>query len=182
MALKAIIYKAALQFSDLDENVYSDHQLTLARHPSETDERMMLRLVAFALHAPTNGDNGYLEFAKDMWDPDEPCIWQPDLTGALVQWIDMGQPEEKRIMRAAGRSKRVAVYTYGGGSAPWWNGVSDKINRAQNVEVWQVSQEQVEALAALANRSMQIQITVQDGIVYVECAGTTVELERVRLK
>ena len=103
MAINATIYKATVQFSDLDRNCYSDHSLTLARHPSETDERMMIRLLAFVLNAPANNDLGTLEFGKDMWDPDEPCLIQTDLTGLTEHWIDVGQPDvlaAQRIGRA----------------------------------------------------------------------------------
>ena len=100
MALKATIYKATVNLSDLDRNHYTDHQLTLACHPSETGERMMLRLLAFVLQAPENNDRGTLEFGKEMWDPDEPCLWQKDLTGLIEHWIDLGQPDEKRLRQA----------------------------------------------------------------------------------
>jgi len=92
MALKAIIYRAGVSFSDLDRNLYSDHTLTIARHPSETEERMMVRLLAFVLNAPATNDLGMLEFGKDMWEADEPALSQHDLTGLLMHWIELGQP------------------------------------------------------------------------------------------
>ena len=93
MALKAIIYKANVSFSDLDRNVYADHTLTLARHPSETEERLMIRLLAYILNAPATRDHGSLEFGKDMWEVDEPALSQHDLTGLLLLWIELGLPE-----------------------------------------------------------------------------------------
>jgi uncharacterized protein YaeQ len=176
MSLKAIIHKASIQLSQLDTNVYADHQLTVAKHPSETDERMMLRLLAYALHAPTDTDLGNLEFTKDMFEPDEPCLWQKDYTGYLQQWIDLGQPDEKRIMRAAGRAKRVSIYTYSAASSPWWASTADKVARAKNLSVWRVQPEHSAALALLADRSMSLNITVQDGILYVEAGSRSVEL------
>ena len=95
MALKATVFKATLQLADMDRNLYGDHGVTLARHPSETDERMMVRLLAYALQVPADPLNGALAFAKGLWDPDEPELWQKDLTGRIVHWIDIGQPDER---------------------------------------------------------------------------------------
>ena len=107
MALKATIYKAELQIADMDRNYYQEHLLTLARHPSETDERMMIRLLAFAIHASDS-----LTFTKGLFDTEEPDLWQKDLTGAIQLWIEVGQPDEKRLMKACGRSEHVIVYSY----------------------------------------------------------------------
>jgi len=104
MALKATIHKAGVSFSDLDRNVYADHEITLARHPSETEERMMVRLLAWVLNASENNDHGTLAFGKDMWEPEEPSLVQNDLTGLRLHEIEIGQPEEKRLVRACGRS------------------------------------------------------------------------------
>src|SRR6185295_19399554 len=112
MALKAIIYKANVQLSDIDRGVYGDHPLTIARHPSETDERMLIRLLAFSLNVPENDDNGLLELAKDMWASEEPALWQKDLTGQMLHWIEVGQPDDRRIMQASSRSARTSVYSF----------------------------------------------------------------------
>src|SRR5258708_29732892 len=106
MALKATIYKAIVQLSDIDRDVYGDYPLTIARHPSETDERMLIRLLAFALNVPGDNEHGTLEFAKDMWDADEPGLWHKDLTGQIKHWIEVGQPDKKRLLRAASRVGR----------------------------------------------------------------------------
>ncbi len=176
MAIKATIYKASVQFSDLDRNAYSDHSLTIARHPSETDERLMIRLLAFVLNAPANNDLGLLEFGKDMWDPDEPCLIQTDLTGLTEHWIDVGQPDEKRVLRACGRAKRVSVYSFGTTTASWWAKTGPKLTRTTNLTVWQVPAEQSEQLATLAERGMKLQVTIQDGVIYVEAGGKSVEV------
>lgn len=176
MALKATIYKANLQLADMDRHVYGDHAVTIARHPSETDERMMMRLLAFALNAPADTHNGALEFAKDLWDTDEPALWQKDLTEQIVQWIDVGQPDEKRIMRASPRAARVAVYSYTASTPIWWSGIETRITRAANLTVWQVPPEQSQALAAMAQRTMQLQLSVQDGHVWVSNGTDTVEV------
>lgn len=181
MALKATIYKAQLQLADMDRNVYGDHGVTIARHPSETDERMMVRLLAFALQAPADNDHGALDFAKDLWDTDEPALWQKDLTGQIVQWIDVGQPDDKRIMKASPRAERVAVYSYSSSTPIWWSGVDTKITRARNVQVWQIAADASQALAALAQRTMQLQVTVQDGTVWVGDGARSVEITPQRL-
>src|SRR5512147_3279852 len=105
MALKSTIFKAELQISDMDRNYYGSHSLTIARHPSETDERMMVRLLAFALHA-----NEGLAFGRGLSTDDEPDLWQRDLTGAIRLWIDVGLPDEKLLRRACGRADEVVVY------------------------------------------------------------------------
>lgn len=181
MALKAIIYRANVSFSDLDQNVYTDHALTIARHPSETEERMMVRLLAYVLNAPETNDLGALEFGKDMWEADEPALCQTDLTGLTEHWIELGQPEEKRLVRVCGRSKRVTVYCFGSGAAAWWSGVAAKMSRVTNLTVWQIPAEQSQALGALAARSMTLQITAQEGGLWVEESGRSVELTPVRL-
>jgi uncharacterized protein YaeQ len=181
MALKVTIYKANLQLADMDRNVYGDHGVTIARHPSETDERLMIRLLAFALNVPGDTDNGTLEFAKSLWDTDEPDLWHKDLTGQIVQWIDVGQPDDKRMMKSSPRAERVVVYTYTASSPIWWTGVQTKITRARNLDVWLIQPEQSQALAAMAQRTMQLQFTVQDGTVWVADAQQSVEITPERL-
>lgn len=181
MALKATIFKAQIQLADMDRGCYGEHALTIARHPSETDERMMIRVLAYALNAPASNDHGALELAKSLWDVDEPDLWQKDLTGSIAHWIDVGQPDERRILRAASRAERVSVYCYASGSPLWWSGVESRIARARNVAVWRIAAAQSQALAARAQRSMQLQVSVQDAIVYLSDAAQSVEITPVRL-
>lgn len=176
MALGATIYKAQLQIADMDRNLYADHQITLARHPSETDERMMIRLLAFALNTPTDTQQGELAFAKDLWDVDEAALWHKDYTDAIQHWIDVGQPDEKRILRACGRSRRVSVYSFANNTPLWWKNSAPKLSRAENLTVWQIDSSSSQALAKLAQRNMQLQVTVQDGVVWLSNASETVEL------
>jgi len=176
MALKATIYKAGVEVSDIDRNVYSDHNLTLARHPSETDERMMIRLLAYALNAPSDNDEGTLEFGKDMWEPDEACLVQKDLTGLVVHWIEVGQPDEKRITRVCSRARRVSIYSFSSSTPTWWSGIAGKLTRLRNLIVWQVPAEQSQQLAAMAKRSMSLQLTLQDGALWVGDGTDTVEI------
>jgi uncharacterized protein YaeQ len=181
MAIKATIYKAEVQLSDIDRGVYGDYPVTIARHPSETDERLLIRLLAFALNVPADSDHGALEFAKDMWDPDEPSLWQKDYTGAILHWLEVGQPDEKRLLRATARVGRVSVYSFSSSTPIWWKGIESKLTRARNLTVWQVPPEQSAALAALAQRTMELQVTVQDGAIWVGDGTHSIEVAPQRL-
>ncbi|HCT40676.1 MAG TPA: hypothetical protein DF427_05795 [Moraxellaceae bacterium] len=159
MALKSTVYKADLQITDLDRHYYANHQLTLALHPSETEERLMVRLLAFADCASEQ-----LQFSQGLDNPDDPPLWEKDLTGAIVHWIDLGQPDETRLRKASGRAERVTVYCYGGASTTmWWSQIVGKLSRQQHLRVVRLSEESVAALAALCERSMRLQVTLQDG-------------------
>jgi len=181
MAQKATVCKAAVQLADVDRAVYGDHLVTLARHPSETDERMMIRLLAFALNVPADDHAGTLDFAKGMWEPEEAELWQKDLTGRLVHWIEVGQPEERRLVKASGRADRVSVYAFSHGAPAWWAGLSTRVARAGNVDAWLVPSEQSRELALLAQRNMQLQVNRQDGIVWVADGNRSVEIHPRRL-
>lgn len=166
MALKSTIYKAELQIADMDRHYYADHALTVARHPSETDERMMVRIAAFALLAHER-----LEFGKGLSDTDEPDLWQKDLTGAIDAWIEVGQPDERRISKAAGRAAQVTVIAYGGKTSDiWWQGVRSKVERLRNVQVLSLADGVAAALGRLAERTMRLQCTVQDGAAWISSA------------
>lgn len=182
MALKATIHKALLQISDMDRHVYGEHNLTIARHPSETDERMMVRILAFALHLPADELRGRLEFTKGLSDVDEPDLWQLDLTGQVVHWIDLGQPDDRRLMKAHGRAERVTVISFASSTPVWWGHLESKLTRAPRLAVWQIPHEQSQALIKLAERSMQLQISIQDGHLYVSTPTEQVEVTPILLK
>ena len=182
MSLKATIYKATVQLSDIDRGVYGDHPVTIARHPSETDERMLIRLLAFALNVPTDDDHGPLEFAKDMWEAEEPSLWQKNYTGEIMHWIEVGQPDEKRLLRASARVGSVSVYSFAASTPTWWKAIEPKLTRARNLAVWQIPSEQSRALAALAQRTMELQVTVQDGAIWVGDGTRSIEVAPVRLR
>jgi len=177
MALKATIYKAELTIADMDRGYYGEHPLTIARHPSETDERMMVRLVAFALYA-----DPALAFGKGLCVDDEPDLWQHDLTGAIERWIDVGQPDEKWIRKACARSAHVVVISYGRAADVWWSGVRNKLTRLTNLTVLNLPPDAAPALAELTDRSMRLQVTVQDGQVWVTNGRETVLVEPVTLR
>jgi uncharacterized protein YaeQ len=177
MALKATIYKADLQIADMDRNYYQEHALTIARHPSETDERMMVRLLAFALHA-----DPALTFTKGLFDVDEPDLWQKDLTGAIDLWIEVGQPDDKRLMKACGRAEQVIVYSYSATSNIWFRQIAGKLERAKNLSVVNIPAQTSAQLEKLAKRSMQLQCTIQDGQVWLTDGVDTVLVERETFK
>jgi len=173
MALKSTIFKAELLVSDLDRNHFATHSLTLARHPSETDERMMVRLLAFALNA-----DEHLEFGRGLSSEDEPDLIQKDLTGAIELWIDVGLPPERDVRKAAGRARKVIVYTYGGrGATMWWDENRAALARLSNVSVVEVPVALTQSLAALATRSMQLSVTVQERQAWIADAAETLHLE-----
>jgi uncharacterized protein YaeQ len=176
MALKATIFKAQLQIADIDRNVYLDHAVTIARHPSENDERMMMRLLALALNIPSDDHNGQLDLGKGLSDVDEPDLAHADLTGRLLHWIELGQPDDKRLQRASSRCDEVTVYSYASSTPVWWAGIENKISRMGKVAVWQIPSDQSQELARLAERSMRWQVTVQDGTCYVNTGKDTVEI------
>lgn len=176
MALKATIFKAELVVADMDRNYYGDHNLTIARHPSETDERMMVRILAFALYA-----DPALAFAKGLCVDDEPDLWQKDLTGLVERWIDVGQPDEKWIRKACGRAREVVVMSYGRAADVWWNGIRDKLTRLTNLTVLNLPGDVAPALAALTARSMRLQCTIQDGQLWITDGTETVSVEPERL-
>jgi uncharacterized protein YaeQ len=186
MAIKSTIFKANLQVADIDHGYYADHALTLARHPSETDERMMVRLVALALHAHKlqsvcNGD-GTLAFGAGLSNPDEPDVWLRDFTGQTKLWIEVGQPEDKPIIKACGKSDEVVVYCFNHAAEIWWRGIETKLTRPRNLSVWRVPTEASQALAKLAQRSMQLQATIQEEVLMLGDGASTVDIECVRWK
>jgi uncharacterized protein YaeQ len=173
MALKSTIFKAELEISDIGRGYYAHHSLTIARHPSENDERMMLRLLAFALHA-----DEALQFGDSIGNDDQPSLWQKDLTGAIRLWIDVGQPDEKRIRRACGRAAKVFVYCSGGHSADvWLDQIRNSCKGSRNLTVINLPAGSPAALAGFAQRSMNLQVTVQDGQVWVTDGRETVHLD-----
>jgi uncharacterized protein YaeQ len=175
MALRATIYKADLNVADNDRRYYGSHALTIARHPSETDERMMVRILAYALNADES-----LAFTKGLSETDEPDIWRKDLTGAIDLWVEVGQPDERRILKACGRAARVLVYCYGGhASQIWWNGLRDRVARARNLKVVNLPADATQALERLAQRTMALHVNVQDGEIYVaaDAGGVTLAPE-----
>jgi uncharacterized protein YaeQ len=177
MAQKSTVFKATLQVNDVDRGYYAEHPLTVARHPSETDERMMVRVLAFALHAHAD-----LAFGRGLSADDEPDLWHRDPTGAILEWIDVGQPDVKLLRRAAGRAASVTVYCYGRAADPWWAQSRSELARIEHLAVVRVADPSVAALGKLVERTMQLHCTILEGEVTLgsEADAVTVALTRLR--
>ncbi|MFM2434082.1 MAG: hypothetical protein RL063_61 [Pseudomonadota bacterium] len=176
MAIKSTIYKVDLQIADMDRNYYGQHSLTLAKHPSETDERLMVRLIAFALYA-----DEYLVFGKGLSDDEEPDLWLKDLTGAIQLWIDVGLPTERDIRKACGRSKQVVVVLYGGRIADmWWTQNSKALLKNNNLTILNLPDTQ--ELTAAAERGLAMSCTIQDGQILVSHDTGSFDISPVMLK
>ena len=158
----------------MDRHYYADHQLTIARHPSESDERMMVRLLAFAMHASES-----MQFTKGLSTDNEPDIWQKSLSDEIEVWIDLGQPDEKRIRKACGRAREVIIYNYQQRSGTvWWDQVVNKLSRFDNLSVFSLHDETVTALGLMAERSMRLQFTIQDGHCWLTNGEQSLEITR----
>lgn len=178
MALGAMVYKTELSVADITRGYYADHALSLARHPSETEERLMVRLLAFALHA-----DEALKFGRGLSTDDEPDLWQKDATGVIDLWIDVGLPDERSIRKACGRAGRVVVLAYGGRKLDmWWQQNAEPLARHRNLEVLTLSEDESSQLAELAERSMRLSCTVQEGNVWIGSgrSGVTVEVKHLK--
>ncbi|NOR69907.1 MAG: hypothetical protein GQ532_09485 [Methylomarinum sp.] len=174
MAISSTINKVSLNIADMDRHYYQSHDLTVAQHPSETDFRFMVRLIAFMANAHER-----LCFTKGLNSNDEPDLWQKSLTDDIELWIDLGQPDEKRIRKACGRAKQVIIYTYHERKAKvWWEQQQDKLQRFSNLKVLHINAEGVETMI---NRSMQLQCNIQDGEIYLndDNSNFTITLDRL---
>lgn len=172
MALKATIYKATVNVADMDRNVFIDSNLTLARHPSETEERLMLRLLAWLVNAHKR-----LVFTRGLSAEDEPEIWLMNDHNGIELWVDLGLPEERRVKRACNRSASVVLYTYNGRAAQiWWQQNQSKLAQQDNLTIRFIDDEQLSALIKLASRSMTLQATIQDGTIWLSDDQNHLEL------
>ncbi|MCW1919743.1 YaeQ family protein [Rhodobacter sp. KR11] len=172
MAQNATIYKVELSVSDMDRHYYETHKLTVAKHPSETEERLMVRLIAFALNAHDS-----LEMTKGISTEDEPDIWQKSLSGQLEVWVALGLPSEKVVRQSCSKADRVIVYPYGGRIADmWWDKIKASTLRFENLQVTCFSEKDTGNLAKLAGRAMKLQINIQEGEVMVASGDTIVNL------
>ena len=174
MALRATIYKAEINVADNDRGYYGSHAVTVARHPSETDERLMVRLLAYALWVQADER---LVFTRGLSDTDEPDLWNLDLTGAVQQWVEVGLPDDRRLLKACGRAEQVVVLAYGRGVDVWWAGVRNKVARAGNLQVYALDAEATKTLAALADRTMNLSVNVTDRSAWVSCERGDVSLD-----
>ncbi len=178
MALKSTIFKATLSISDLNRNYYEEHSLTLARHPSETDQRMMFRLAAYVLNAEE-----HLEYTRGISGEDEPDLWEKSLNGEIKHWIDLGQPDEKRIRQACAKALKVTIYTYQKNAAlPWYESIKNKILRFNNLEIVHLATMEGAEIESLVDRSMKLSCTIQEDQIWFDNGRANLRLEYKALK
>jgi uncharacterized protein YaeQ len=172
MALNATIHKAELSISDMDRHYYATHALTLARHPSETERRLMARLLAFMLYADER-----LQFGRGLSDEDEPALWRKDYSEAIELWVELGEPDEVRVRKACGRAQQVVVLNYGGRSADlWWDRVGASLRRQRNLSVLAIDEDTMQQLTARCDRGMRLQCLIQDGELQIIDGDTTLAI------
>lgn len=177
MALRSTIYQCELSIADVDRGYYADHVLTLALHPSETPTRLIIRLLAFALHA-----GPALEFGRGLSTEDEPDLWRKDPTGVIDLWIDVGLPDVRAVRKACGRARQVVVLAYGERKrAVWWTENAAAFERCGNLNVIAIDDAHADALSAMAARSMKLSCTAQDGHLLLASEQRTIELTPRRL-
>ena len=178
MATKATVYRAELEISDIDRAYYASHSLTLAQHPSENDRRLMARLIAFSLFADER-----LEFGRGLSSEEDPDLWQRDLTGNIEKWIELGQPDEAAIRRACGRAQQVIIVNYSGNSADvWWSKNENSLARSKNLTVIDLDCGDVDLAARFLQRTMRLQVMIQEGCFQIMCGSDTVSVRpRVRM-
>tara|TARA_B110000503_G_scaffold137995_1_gene223238 strand:+ start:343 stop:981 length:639 start_codon:yes stop_codon:yes gene_type:complete len=178
MAQKSTIYKVELSVSDMDRHYYETHKLTVAKHPSETDERLMVRILAFALNA-----HEQLEMTKGLSTDDEPDIWQKSLSGELNLWVALGLPSEKVVRQSCGKASKVIVYSYGGRTAAmWWEKIKNSTTRFDNLQVINFLEKETGDLGELANRSMKLQVNIQDGEIMISVDDSIVYVTPIEWK
>ncbi|MBD3586776.1 YaeQ family protein [Salinimonas sp. HHU 13199] len=170
MALKATIFKSHLSISDMDRNYYQDHNLTIARHPSENNERMMLRIIAFIVNAHER-----LQFTKGLSDDDVPDLWQKNYSDDVALWIELGQPSEQRIKKGCNQSQHMMIYAYADNSFDaWWKKEKSRLQSRRNLSVHTVPEALAAPLANAVQRAMQIQVTIQDGQMWLTIEGADI--------
>ena len=175
MALKSTVHKFDLNVADLDRQVYGDFPLTLARHPSETEARMMLRLLAFALNASED-----LEFGRGISTNDEPDLWRKSLTGEVELWIELGTPDPERLRKACGRSVEVKLYSYGDRASPvWWKKHAGDLARFDRLRIWQIEDASCDALASLAAGSAAVQCTIDSGEAWITAGDHSIRIKPI---
>jgi len=177
MALKATIYKANIELADMDRNYYDSLQLTLAQHPSETDQRFMVRLICFILNAHND-----LQFGKGVSDEDEAAIWQINYSDEIALWIELGQIDEKRIKKACNRAAHVKLYCYGSSVETWWSQSQNALNKFPKLSIEQFETSTTDALVKLLSRTMEFQCSIQDGQLWLSCGDESHLIETNTLK
>ncbi|MGH7668164.1 MAG: YaeQ family protein [Gemmatimonadaceae bacterium] len=169
MALSSTIYTFDVAVSNIDRGVYEALSIKAARHPSETEEYLATRVLAYCLEY-TEG----IAFSKGLADPDEPALSVRDLTGTLKSWIEIGAPDAARLHKASKASPRVAVYTHKDTRALLRGYEGQRIHRAEFIELYAPDRELLAALAERLDRRVDFALTVTDGQLFMDIGGHTV--------
>ena len=178
MAQKATIYKVELSVSDMDRHYYETHKLTVAKHPSETDERLMVRILAYAINA-----HEQLEFSRGLSTDDEPDLWQKNLRNEIELWVTLGLPSEKIVRQSCSKAKEVIIYSYGGRTAEvWWDKIKGSATHFENLQVINLAEAETKELVKIANRSMKLQVNIQDRDLMVSMDDSIVYVSPIKWK
>ena len=165
MAEKATVCKANITLSDMDRHYYGDLSLTIAQHPSETAERMMVRLLSFCYRAADN-----LTFTRGLSSVDEPDIWLKSDDGRILEWIEVGQPAPDRLKKAQGVARQVLVFAYGRGIDIWWKNNTAAVQALSKVKVYSFDAAELQDLTKLAAKTMNLTISITEAIAYISSA------------
>lgn len=177
MALKATIYKVNIELANMDRNYYDSLQLTLAQHPSETEQRLMVRLICYILNAHPD-----LQFGKGVSDEDEAAIWQINYSDEIALWIELGQLDEKRIKKACNKAAKVKLYCYGSSANTWWSQTQSALQKFPKLSIEQFDTNTTNALVKLLSRNMEFQCSIQDDQLWLSCGDETLLIETNTLK
>ena len=176
MALGATIYHFTIRLSDVDRGVYETLELKAAKHPSESDEYLVTRVLAYCLEYAEG-----IAFSRGLSSPDEPPISVRDLTGVLKTWIEVGSPDAARLHKAGKSAPRVAVYTHKDPAQLLRSLNGERIHRAEALELYSLGRDLVAGLVKRLERRSELDLSVNDGHLYVTIGGETLSGEVKRL-
>ncbi len=170
MALPPTIYRASIQLSDLDRNCYEHLQVTVAQHPSEKPERLVARLLAYALCYQEG-----LVFTKGICAGDEPDLWLKGPDGRVLLWLEVGLPEAERLVKAARHAEQVVLFACGSGRWRWEAAQLERLARVKNLSVFGLEQEFLEQLVTRLKRGIDWTLTRTEGTLYLTLADEGLE-------
>jgi uncharacterized protein YaeQ len=175
MALTATIYNFDIELANVDRNVYETLALRVAQQPSETEEYLLTRVIAYCLEYAEG-----IAFSRGIAEPDEPPLAIRDLTGALELWVEFGAPDAARMHKASKAAPRVAIYTHKDPQQLLRQYAGERIHRAEEVELYAVDRELLAELIARLDRRMSFQLSVMEGHLYFTIDGDAVDGSVVR--
>jgi len=179
MAINSTVVRAKISIADMTRHYYQDLHLTLAQHPSENENRLMIRLLAYIINAQES-----LCFTKGLSTSDEPDIWMKDLTGEINLWIELGLPDESRIKKAVNRSQHTILYCYDDKSfTPWFKKNESRFGH-KTLSIYKVKDNDAMSLSLLYKRALDWQVNIDEtGIMIIDNtsqAVITVDIEQIK--